>query len=103
MNNNKKAILNLLGIARRAGQIKSGEGTVLQAVRNEKTNLVFLAKDAGAATKKKVMDKCNFYQVTLCQLFTKQELSQAIGQPRTIICITQSGFTRKFEELLTME
>ncbi|WP_220476642.1 L7Ae/L30e/S12e/Gadd45 family ribosomal protein [Limosilactobacillus fastidiosus] len=102
MKNNQQFILNLLGLARRAKQIQSGEGSVLKSIQTGKAQFVFLAKDAGSATIKKFTDKCTFYQVPLCELFTKQQLSQAIGQSRTVICVTQSGFARKFEELLTM-
>lgn len=102
MKNNQQSVLNLLGLARRARQIESGEGSVLKSIQTRKAQFVFLAKDAGSATTKKFTDKCKFYRVSLCSLFTKQELSQATGQARTVICVTQSGFARKFEELLTM-
>lgn len=102
MARNKRQIINLLGLARRAQQVVSGEATVLKAIQTQSARLVFLAKDAGPATSKKFNDKCSFYNVALDQSFTKLELSQAIGQSRTVIGITQSGFARKFEELLAM-
>lgn len=102
MENNYQAALNLLGLARRARQIVSGENSVLKSIQTEKAQFVFIAKDAGAASLKKFTDKCTFYKVPLCSVFTKAQLSKAIGQSRTVICTTQSGFARKFEELLTM-
>ncbi|WP_314737630.1 ribosomal L7Ae/L30e/S12e/Gadd45 family protein [Limosilactobacillus urinaemulieris] len=102
MKNKQQSVLNLLGLARRAKQIQSGEGGVLKLIQTGKAQFVFLAQDAGSATLKKFTDKCTFYKVPLCTLFTKEQLSQAIGQSRTVICVTQSGFARKFEELLTM-
>ncbi|MCI1974955.1 MAG: ribosomal L7Ae/L30e/S12e/Gadd45 family protein [Limosilactobacillus sp.] len=102
MKNNQQSVLNLLGLARRAKQTQSGEGSVLKSIQTGKAQFVFLAKDAGSATTKKFTDKCVFYHVPQCSLFTKQQLSQATGQSRTIICVTQSGFARKFEELLAM-
>lgn len=102
MKNNQQAVLNLLGLARRAKQTQSGEGSVLKSIQTGNAQFVFLAKDAGSATAKKFTDKCNFYNVPLCSLFTKKQLSQATGQARTVISITQSGFARKFEDLLKM-
>lgn len=100
---NKRQTMNLLGMARRAQKVVSGEATVLKAIQTQSVRLVFLVQDAGSATSKKFNDKCAYYNVPLNQSFTKLELSQAIGQSRTVIGITQSGFARKFEELLAMD
>lgn len=98
--NNQLKILNLLGLARRASQITTGEGAVINGLRAHQVKLVFLAQDAGAATTKKVTDKAQTYGAPVCQLFTKQELSGAIGQARTVIGIKQVGFANQFQKLL---
>lgn len=100
MINTDQKILNLLGLARRAGELTTGEGMVLKAIQQGQTKLVFLAQDAGEASQKKFRDKCQSYQVTLCQRFTRAQLSQAIGQSRSILAITQAGFTKKMNQLL---
>lgn len=103
MQSNQQQILNLLGIARRANQLTSGEGIVLKNIQTRKAKFVFLAKDAGTASAKKFMDKCHFYHIPYNQDFTKGQLSQATGQSRTVFGVMQPGFARKFEELTTME
>lgn len=103
MQSSNQQILNLLGIAQRARQLTSGEGIVLKNIQTNKAKFVFLAKDAGAASAKKFIDKCNFYHVPYDQRFTKAQLSQATGQARTVFGVMQSGFARKFEELTIME
>lgn len=103
LKNNQQAILNLLGLARRAGQLTSGEGIVLKNIQTNKAKFVFLASDAGQASAKKFTDKCNFYHVPYNQQFTREQLSQATGQARTVFGVMQSGFARKFEDLTTME
>ena len=40
---NKEQVLNLLGIARRARQLQSGEEIVLKNIQNKKAKFVFLA------------------------------------------------------------
>ncbi|MCQ2569806.1 MAG: ribosomal L7Ae/L30e/S12e/Gadd45 family protein [Limosilactobacillus sp.] len=92
--------LQRLGLIRRAGQVVTGEGDVIKAMQQQQTRLVFLAADAGAATQKKFRDKANTYQVTLCEDFTRLELSQALGQSRSSVAITQAGFTKKLLQLL---
>ena len=75
MINIDQKILNLLGIARRAGELVTGEEMVLKSIQHGQTKLVFLAQDAGTTTQKKFRDKCQSYQVTLCQRYTRTELS----------------------------
>ena len=63
MINQRQQILNLLGLARRAGQLVTGEGMVLTALQKDQVRIVLLASDAGQATIKKVTDKCQTHQV----------------------------------------
>lgn len=100
---NDQQVLSLLGLARRARQLVSGEAIVLKNIQTNQAKFVFLAKDAGKATSKKFTDKCHTYHVPCSQEFTKSQLSQATGQSRTVIAVVQPGFARKFEELLRME
>lgn len=101
-NNNYQQVLGLLGIARRARQLVSGEAIVLKNIQTNQAKFVFLAKDAGQASKKKFADKCGTYRIPCSQAFSKSQLSQATGQSRTVIAVIQPGFARKFEELLKM-
>ncbi|WP_413627394.1 ribosomal L7Ae/L30e/S12e/Gadd45 family protein [Fructilactobacillus vespulae] len=96
---NYNKILNLLGIARRAGKIISGEGIVLNAVKKGKVKFLLIASDAGAATTKKFINKTNYYQIPVNNKLTKSDISDAIGQSRTIVGITDNGFARKLNEL----
>lgn len=97
---NKQRILQLLGLAKRAGELVTGESKVIQAIRQRQVHYVFMAGDGGSATLKKVTDKCRFYQVPCCTKVTRQELSQAIGQSRSIIGVKQPGFSKQFQQLI---
>lgn len=99
MTKNSQQMLSLLGLARRARQVKSGEGTVLQQVRTGQAKFVLLASDASAGTKKKFTDKCRTYEVPLNCQFSREQLSTAAGQNRSVFAICQAGFAHKFEEL----
>lgn len=57
---NKQQSLQLLGLARRAGRLATGEATVLKKVRQHQAELVFVAADAAEATKKNLLINANF-------------------------------------------
>lgn len=96
---NYSQMLNLLGIARRAGKIVSGEDIVLNNIKKSKVKFLFIASDAGASSAKRFLNKSNFYHVPFNNEITKNDLSDAIGQSRTIVGITDNGFARKINEL----
>lgn len=59
----------------------------------------FLAADAGHSTVKQFINKCNYYEIPLICRFNKAELSQAIGQARTVVAVEQAGFAKRMIEL----
>lgn len=96
----EKQVLNLLGLAQRAGKVISGEDLVVKAIQKQSVGLVFLADDASPNLKKKVLDKSQFYQVTVSTVFQTLELSTAIGKPRKVVAIADAGFSKKMRTLM---
>ncbi|MCT0060183.1 YlxQ-related RNA-binding protein [Lactococcus lactis subsp. lactis] len=96
----KQQISNLLGIAKRAGKINSGEELVIKSIQSSKATLVFLANDAAANLSKRITDKSNYYEIAVSTLFTEIELSHAIGQNRKVIALVDDGFAKKMESLM---
>src|SRR5699024_7328069 len=89
-------ILNLLGIAKRAGRLTTGEEKTIESVRGRSAKIVFLASDAGASTSKKIRDKCSYYDIPLIDEYTNAELSQATGASnRVVLSITDPGFSKR--------
>ena len=70
---NKQKLLNLLGLARRAGKLVTGEDMVLGSIRNSKASLVFFANDGGASSMKKFTDKTTSYNVPFTTALTRQD------------------------------
>lgn len=102
MDNNKLA--NMLGLAQKAGKIISGEFAVEQAVRSKKACLVLLAADASLNTKKKYHDLVAFYEVPLYEIFSKEEMGEAIGKvQRAAIAVNDTGFSQAFKKILAGE
>ena len=94
-------ILNLLGLAMRAGKIVLGSEPTLTAIRGNKVQLAFFPSDGGPSQAKKFMVKSNFYHITLIQDYTKQQLINAIGVNRSIFAIADRGFSRKIKQLIS--
>ncbi len=99
---NDQAILNFLGLARRASKLVSGEDTLLSQIRNGQIYYVFMASDTGQATFKKFMDKSNYYHVPINTRYTKEVLSDAVGMKRTIVGISDRGMAKEMIELTNM-
>ena len=93
--------LNMVGLAIRAGKCSLGEETILKDIRSGRAKLVLLASDIGPQTKKKLTDKCNYYEVPCMMVDDRDTLSQAIGKThRVAVAILDAGFAAKIRSLL---
>lgn len=98
---NKTHVLSLLGLAFKASKLVTGEEMSLVRIKSKKAYLVFLASNAGPNTTKRVTDKCAFYNITLLNLFTSDEISNAIGKDnRMVIAITDFNFAKLIERAI---
>ncbi len=98
--NDQQKLLNLLGLAQRAGKLISGEELVVKSIQTGKAKWVMLAKDAGPNLKKKIEDKSNYYGVGIYTALTALEISSAIGKPRKVIAVTDVGFVNKMRSIM---
>ena len=71
-----------LGIAQRARKICSGEMIFKKFSRNE-IKLVILADDIGENTKKKLLDKCAYYNVPYA-FMDASHMAQVMGNRKTV-------------------
>lgn len=98
--NKKQKILNLIGLAQRAGRLISGEELAVEAIQKGQAKLVFLASDAAVNLSKKVTDKSYTYQVEVVTVFSTLELSAAVGKARKVLAVTDAGFTKKMRSIM---
>ena len=96
----RKKVLNLIGLAQRAGFIVTGEDNVTNALQKQKIKTVFVASDASENTIDKFVKKCYFYNVKCNLDFTSEEINGALGKPRKIIGVTDEGFSDALEKLM---
>lgn len=83
--------LKNLGLAYRANKIVLGTDLVINQM--SKLTLILIASNANSNTVRKVLNKAKIYNILVNDLYTINELSDAIGKHNVqVIGITDSGF-----------
>lgn len=91
----RNKILSLAGLAAKAGRIASGELSVEKAVKSGRGHLVIVAEDASDNTRKKFLNMCEYYQVPILLMETREELGRAVGKElRASIAVLDAGFAK---------
>ncbi|QGG48219.1 L7Ae/L30e/S12e/Gadd45 family ribosomal protein [Heliorestis convoluta] len=89
----------LLGFARRAKQIASGETAVEANLKKGKVALLIMANDGSPHAIEKYNLWCQDLGIKTIQVGTKASLGIALGQsPRTIVAVLDEGFARAIEQ-----
>ena len=94
-------ILKLLGLAKRAGRLKSGSFQTEEAIKGGKAVLVLITEDSSDASKKGWVDMCKYYDVPYVMFGKKEELGHALGMEyRAVATLTDHGFADKITGIL---
>ena len=94
MESNRK-LLNLIGLATKAGKTVSGEFSTEKAVKTGKAYLVIVSEEASANTKKMFSNMCTYYKVPIYYFGGKEELGHAMGkQFRASLAVTDEGLSK---------
>lgn len=97
----KLAVLRLLGLAHRAGALRLGAGPVIRAMETEPAGVVFLARDAGRNLVRNVRRVQGRSRVD-DTLFDGEDLAQAFGRRRlALVSVHESGFVEGIEKHLS--
>lgn len=97
----KDQILNFLGLAMRAGKVKSGESVILNDIKTKKIKLVIVATDASENTFKVMKDKCKSNHIPIRCFGTRADLGGALGKgERVNIGVTDNGFAKKLLSMI---
>ncbi|AVP36924.1 hypothetical protein DOS70_03220 [Staphylococcus felis] len=98
---NHQSFLNFLGIAMRAGKVKTGEAVILTELKKKQLKLVLIAKDASKNTQHQMINKCNTYQIPYRIVCDRFELGNALGKSaRVNVGITDQGFAKKLISMI---
>ncbi|MGL5437740.1 MAG: L7Ae/L30e/S12e/Gadd45 family ribosomal protein [Lachnospiraceae bacterium] len=89
---NRQRILNLIGLATKAGKAASGEFSTEKAVKSGKAHLVIVSEEASDNTRKMFFNMCTYYKVPIYYFGGKGELGHAMGKEmRASLAIADQG------------
>jgi len=90
-----------MGLAAKAGKVKSGNDSCEAALRSGKAYLIVVAEDASYNTKKRFSDICDYKGIDFRIYGFKEEIGRYIGKDlRSVIAILDSGFSKRLKELI---
>lgn len=96
--------LSLVSLATKAGKTASGEFCTEKEVKTGMAELVIVAEDASANTKKKFKNMCDFYEVPIYLYGDKDTLGHAMGKEfRATLAVTDAGFAKGIKKHLETE
>lgn len=94
-------VLALLGIAKKARAVTSGNFLTEQAVSKGTAKLVIIADDAASNTRDGIEKITYHYQVPVLYYGTKETLGHAIGQnERSCVAVLDDGLANKLRQLI---
>ena len=86
-------VLNMIGLARRARQVESGDAAVRSAVGRNKVKLIILAEDAAARTRKAFEILASDAGIPLISYGSKVDLGGMLKKPsRSVVAIIDDNF-----------
>ena len=92
---NRQKVLNLLGLATKAGKIASGEFSTERAVKTGKAYLVIVSEEASDNTRKMFANMCTYYRVPICYFGGKVELGHSMGKElQASLAVLDEGFAK---------
>lgn len=96
---NHKKVLSLIGLAMKAGIIKSGEFATEKAVKTGTAYLVIVSDLASDNTKKKFGNMCLYYEVPIYYFGSKEDLGGAIGKEfRASLAVVDENLAKAIEK-----
>lgn len=94
-------LLNLIGLAKRAGMARSGGFPVEQAIKDGSAELVIVANDASESTKDKFISMCQYYDVPYLTYGDKEGLGKfTASQNKAVVVIFDEGFAKAMIKLV---
>ena len=101
---NRSRVFGLLGLAAKAGKVKSGEFSTEKAVKSQNAFLVIVSEESSENTKKMFRNMCTYYEVPLYFFGDKEALGHAMGKEfRASLAVLDDGFAKSIEKHLTSE
>ncbi len=86
-------ILNMLGLAKKAGKVTTGEFLSEKSIKSGESKLIIIACDTSDRGKKSITDACKYYNVEYIEYADKESLGRITGsKARAVVSVNDSGF-----------
>lgn len=87
--------LGMVGMAKKAGKLVTGEEKCADAVRSGRSRLVIIACDASDNTKKSLVNTCKYYNAEYIEYSDKAALGKYTGaQSRAAVSVNDDNFAK---------
>jgi len=97
-------VLQLLGLAARAGAVVPGTQQVREAIRAGRVRFAIVAADLTATGRDKLVPLLEGREVSYALVYTRAELGQSVGRgPLAAVAVTDAGFARRLRTLMEHE
>lgn len=98
---NRQKVLNLIGLATKAGKTASGEFMTEKSVKSGKAALVIVSEEASNNTRKMFANMCTYYEVPIYFFGKKDELGHSMGKEmRASLALLDEGFAKAVVKLM---
>ncbi len=95
MSTDNRKILSYLGLAQRAGKLKSGEFSVENSIKDGSAFIVVISNDASENTRKKFTDMCKYRNIPYYFFSDREELGHATGKAyRVTLAVIDEGLAK---------
>lgn len=95
-----KNFYRTLGLANQAKKVSFGD-KVLESIRNHSAKLVIMASDTAGNSRKKITDKCAFYNVELVEVDDSSLLSEVFNKNVVkIVSVNDAGFVSSLKKYI---
>ena len=93
--------LSVLGLARRAGRLRWGYETAVDALRRGECALVLVTQDLSEKTRKNMRFEADRAGAALLETaFTMEDIAAAIGKKAGVLAVCDAGFAEKLKQEL---
>lgn len=93
-----KAFYQLLSLAYKANKLQFGE-SALEAIKSNRASLVLFTNDISDMSRKRVLEKCEFYKVKYLEIDDSEFVSKLLNKKIVkLISVNNTGFAKSLKE-----
>ena len=97
-------VLSMLGMAKKAGKVTSGDFLCDKAIKEGISELIIIAEDASVSTKKSIQNACEYYGVVYIVYSDMERIGQFTGGgERVVASVNDRNFAKAIMKKYTDE